>query len=224
MIFNRGERLIKFILITLLSLTLNAKERIITLSPSLNEIVYALDMGQDVVGNTQYCQYPKETIDIPKVGGYFSPSLEKIVSLKPTVVLMQKNNHKLNRELNRLKIKTEMIKIDTLKSIDASIIKLGKIFKKENRATKIVANIHHSLQSLKGIVENKKILIVFGHNISLTKNIFVAGQNLYFEEIIATSGNKNALQSKRKGQPILNMENIISTNPDIVILLAHSMR
>ena len=62
-----------------------------------------------------------------------------------------------------------------------------------------------------------------GHNTSLASRIFVAGQNLYFDDVINASGNTNALQSKRKGQPILNMENIIATNPDIVILLSHSM-
>jgi len=217
--------LIKSLLIILFLTTLvsNATERIVTLSPSLNEIVYALDMGKNVVGNTQYCQYPKETITVPKVGGYFSPSLEKIIALNPSLVLMQKNNHKLNSQLKRLGIKTKLVKIDTLLNIKTSILELGEIFKKEEEANTIVEHINNSLQELKGIIRDKKILIVFGHNTSLSRNIFVAGQNLYFEEIIVASGNQNALQSKRKGQPILNMENIISINPDIVILLAHSM-
>jgi iron complex transport system substrate-binding protein len=216
--------LIKLILILTLTFQLCAKERIITLSPSLNEIVYALGMGNEVVGNTAYCQYPKETLSVPKVGGYFSPSLEKILILKPTLVLMQKNNHRLKHQLNRLNIKTKMVKIDTLRSIQNSILELGNIFNKREKATTIVKRINRGLKSLKDIVHHKKILIVFGHNTSLVKNIFVAGQNLYFEEIILASENRNALQSTRKGQPILNMENIITTNPDIVILLAHSIK
>ena len=213
----------KLLLTLLLTIHLYAKERIITLSPALNEIVYALDMGKEVVGNTQYCLFPKETLIVPKVGGYFSPSLEKIVALNPTIVLMQKNNHKLQRQLNQLNIHTKMIQIDTLNNIQTSILELGKRFKQQKSANRIVENINSSLEAIKNIVNNKKILIVFGHNTSLSKNIFVAGQNLYFDEIIKQSGNKNALQSKRKGQPILNMENIIATNPDIVILLAYSL-
>ena len=214
----------KIILITLLTLSLDAKERIITLSPAINEIVYALNMGNQIVGNTQYCLFPKETLNVPKVGGYFSPNLEKIVALKPTIVLMQRNNHKLQLQLNQLKINTKMIKIDTLDNIQTSILELGKIFKKEKNARLIVKDINDSLKAIRNIVNNKKILIVFGHNTSLSKNIFVAGQNLYFDQIIRESGNRNALQSKRKGQPILNMENIIATNPDIVILLAYSLK
>jgi iron complex transport system substrate-binding protein len=214
----------KLLLALFLTLSLHAKERIITLSPSLNEIVYALDMGKEVVGNTEYCLFPKETLRVPKVGGYFSPSIEKILALNPSIVLMQKNNHKLQRQLNRLNINTKMIQIDTLDTIRDSIIELGKIFQQEENAHRIIHDINSSLASIKNIIKNKKILIVFGHNTSLEKNIFVAGQNLYFDQIITHSGNQNALQSKRKGQPILNMENIIATNPDIVILLAYSLK
>lgn len=212
-----------FILTLFLTLNLYAKERIITLSPALNEIVYALGMGKGVVGNTEYCLFPKETLHLPKVGGYFSVSLEKVLALNPTIVLMQKNNHKLQHQLNQLKIPTKMIRIDTLDTIRNSLLELGKHFHKEENARRIVQEINSSLASIKHIVNNKKILIVFGHNTSLSKNIFVAGQNLYFNQIIKQSGNKNALQSTRKGQPILNMENIIASNPDMVILLAYSL-
>ena len=214
----------RLLLTLLFSLGLHAQERIVTLSPALNEIVYALDMGKEIVGNTEYCLFPKETLNVSKVGGYFSPSIEKILALNPTIVLMQKNNHKLQRQLNRLNINTKMIQINTLDTIQTSILELGERFHKEKNAHRIVQDINRSLETIKNIVKNKKILIVFGHNTSLSKNIFVAGQNLYFDEIIRESGNKNALQSTRKGQPILNMENIIATNPDMVILLAYSLK
>ncbi len=210
----------KILLILFITLTLNAQERIIALSPSINEIIFALDAGEQIVGNTDYALYPKASIPIPKVGGYFSPSLEKIVSLKPTLVIMQQNNHKLSLKLGQLGIKTKIIKIDKLENIKKSIIEIGDILDKKESAKKIVKNINDELKNLKNIVTNKKILIVFGRYIKLDKQVFVAGQNLYFDEIINESNNTNALQSERKGQPILNMENIIASNPDIVLLLA----
>ena len=210
----------KILLLLLLTLTLNAGERIMALSPSINEIIFALDSGDNIVANTDHCLYPKESIAIPKVGGYFSPSLEKIISLKPTLVIMQQNNHKLSLKLEKLGIKTKVIQIDKLENIKKSIIEIGTILKKKEEAEKIVKNINNELKNLKNIVHNKKILIVFGRNTELNKHVFVAGQNLYFDEIINESNNSNALQSERKGQPILNMENIIASNPDIVLLLA----
>lgn len=215
---------IKTILITLIfMLNLYANERIVTLSPSVNEIVFALGKGDKVVGNTEYCKYPKESLSITKVGGYFNPSLEKILSLNPSIVIMQQNNYKLGQKLKQLGLKTKVVKINNLKNIKHSILDIGKTLGKKQIAKKIVSTINQELENIKNITKDKRILVVMGHNTSLASRIFVAGQNLYFDDIINASGNTNALQSKRKGQPILNMENIIATNPDIVILLSHSM-
>ena len=215
-----GFQMKKTLLLLLATLSLNAQERIIALSPSINEIIFSLNAGDQIVANTDYALYPPASIKLPKVGGYFSPSLEKIVALKPTLVIMQQNNHKLSLKLKRLGINSKIVKIDKLENIKKSILEIGSIVNKKEEATKIVKNINTELKNLNNIVKNKKILIVFGRYPKLDKQIFVAGQNLYFDEIINESNNTNALQSDRKGQPILNMENIIATNPDIVLLLA----
>jgi iron complex transport system substrate-binding protein len=213
-----------FLLFTIVTYAQIQQERIVTLSPAVNEIVYALGLGENVVGNTQYCTHPKASQLVNKVGGYFSPNLEKILLLQPTIVIMQENNKKLANKLEKLNIKTKTIQINRLPHIKTAILELGSLFHKEYKAKEIVSNINKGLKDIEGIVENKKILMVIGHNTSLVKQIFVVGQNLYLDDIINASGNTNALQSKRRGQPILNQENIIATNPDIVILLAHSMK
>lgn len=214
----------KIIWIVLLSISLNAAERIIALSPAINEIIFALGAGEQVVGNTTYSTYPEAAQKVAKVGGYFEPNLEKILLLNPTLVIMQDNNLKLGKQLNQLSIQTKVVDIDTIPHIRDSILVLGKLLHQETKAEAIVNDIDTHLEALKNIVSDKKILIVIGHNTALVKQIFVAGQNLYFNDIIEASGNHNAPQSTRTGQPILNQENIISTDPDIVILLAHAMK
>ncbi len=209
----------KILLLSILVTFSFAQERIVTLSPSINEIVYALGAGEQIVANTEYCNYPKASLFVPKVGGYFSVSLEKIVAHKPSLVLVQKNNEKVAQKLEKLGIKTAVIYIDTLAHIKKSIIEIGTLVHQEKEAQNIIASIEYELNAIKNIVTDKKVLIVIGHNTTLVKRIFVAGQNLYFDNIIEASGNSNALQSKRKGQPILNRENLIASNPDIVILL-----
>lgn len=215
--------MIKLLLLLAITLNLIANERIIVLSPSANEIVFALAKGDKIVGNTTYCRYPEASLKISKVGGYFNPSLEKIVALNPSLVIMQENNYKLAKKLKQLQIKTKVIKIDKLSNIKKSILEIGTILDRDKEAQKIIDDINSGLEKIKNIINNKKILVVMGHNKSLASRIFVSGQNLYFDDIIIESGNTNALQSKRVGQPVLNMENIIACNPDIVILLAHSM-
>ncbi len=215
----------KFILLTILiTFSFAKQQRIIALSPSINEIVYALGAGDNVVGNTEYCTFPKASLSVTKVGGFFNPNLEKILSLQPTIVIMQQNNLKLSKQLNKLGIQTKVVKIERLQHIKSTILTIGELIDKSREAKKIVDDINNHLGVLKDIVTHKKILIVIGHNTSLVKQIFVVGQNLYIDDIINVSGNKNALQSNRKGQPILNQENIIATNPDMVILLAPFMK
>jgi iron complex transport system substrate-binding protein len=210
----------KYIFLLLFTVNLFAYERIIALSPSINEIIYALGDGDKIVGNTTYCNYPEDAKTKTKVGGYFSPNLEQIVALKPDLVIMLENTKKLSNKLHKLGIKTKVLKLTKLEEIQNSIKIIGKILNKEKEASKILDTINSKLEDIKGIVTDKKILIVISAYGSIEKNIFVVGQNLYFDDIINLSGNTNALQSTRKGQPVLNVENIIATNPDIVILLS----
>lgn len=216
--------LLKFLCIASLLLPAWSFDRIVALSPSINEILFALGEGDKIVGNTTYCRYPPQSEKIPKVGGFFTPSLEKIVSLKPDLVILQENNAPLAEKLKRLGITTMVLKIDTLASIRQSLLGIGGLLGKKERASELVAKIDRSLQSLRGIAHKKKILISIGYNTDLSKEIFVAGQNLYFDDIIEASGNVNALQSTQKGQPAITLEKILSLNPDVVIILAPLMK
>ncbi|AXH09849.1 iron ABC transporter substrate-binding protein [Malaciobacter halophilus] len=209
-----------FILIFCLVNIVFAKQRIVTLSPSINEIVYALNKADEVVANTTYCNYPQESKTVTKVGGYANVSLEKILKMKPTLVLAQDYNQKLIDNLKALGIKTMVFKTDTLDSIKYTIKSLGKVFKEEKRANKLISSIDTALNSTKNIVKNQKIMIVIHPSKNLKKSIFIAGNNLYFNDILEASGNKNAYASKNQAQPVLNVEKIIALNPDIIIILA----
>ena len=213
----------KIILLLCFAFWAYAQERLIPLSPAINEIVFALGAGDEVVGTTTYSTYPKAAQSLPKVGGYFSPDLEKIVALRPSLVLMQPNNRPLAKRLEQLGIETMLIRIDRLPHIIEAIDAIGKRVHHPQEAAKITRAITEALEQTKGIITGKRILIVFGYYPKISGNIFVAGQNLYFDDIINASGNTNALHSTRKGQPVLNRENIIALNPDIVIILAHNL-
>ncbi|MBP9491430.1 ABC transporter substrate-binding protein [Aliarcobacter cibarius] len=199
---------------------LNANERIITLSPAINEIAFALNLGDKIIANTEFCDFPVESKNIQKVGGYGSVSLEKVVNLNPTIILNQDYDKKLNQSLKDLNFKTLVYKTNSLEDIKCTIEDLGDVFNKNEEAKKLNNEIEHSLESLKNIVENKKVLIVISPQNSLSNQIFVAGNFVYFEDIIKASNNINAYQSSLKSQPSINSEKLITLNPDIIILLA----
>lgn len=210
----------KFLLILFLIINLEASERIVTLTPSINEIVYALGVGKDVVANTRYCDFPKESKKVKKVGGYATISLEKILQANPSVVIAQNYDEKLLSNLKSLNIKTLSFKTDSIKDINNTISNLGNYFNKEQKAKELISNINNSLTSLNAIVKNKKILVVISPKRTLSNQIYVSGNYLYFEDIIKASGNTNAFQSTSKAQPVVNTEKIIKMNPDIIVLLA----
>ena len=209
----------KLILLSIFTISLFATQRIVTLAPSVNEIVFALDKGQNVVANTMFCDYPEESKSKEKLGGYSSISLEKILKVNPTVVIGQNYDEKLNSNLEKLGIKTKIYKTTTITDIKNTISDLGVFFQKEQKAKELTIDIDKSLESLSGIVENKKILIVISPKKDLQNQIYVTGNYLYFEDIVKASNNKNAYQSKSSMQPVVNAEKIIAMNPDIVILL-----
>ncbi|MCT7553420.1 ABC transporter substrate-binding protein [Aliarcobacter butzleri] len=209
----------KLLFIVLFSINLFAETRVITLSPAINEIVFALDEGKNVVANTKFCDFPEESKSIPKIGSYNNISLEKVLKLNPTVVITQNYDDKLNSNLEALNIKVKIYKTQNLSDIKYSIEDLGEYFNKKEKAKKLNQDIDNALKELENIVTNQKILIVFSPQKTLSNDIYVAGNYVYFEDIINASSNQNAYKSNSKAQPVLNTEKIINLNPDIIVLL-----
>ena len=199
---------------------LSANEKIITLSPAVNEIVFALGLGENIIANTQFCDYPEISKSIEKVGGYGSVSLEKVVNLNPSIIINQNYDKKLNSSLKALGFKTLVYKTDSLDDIKFAIKDLGDVFNRQNEAKILNTNIENSLKNIENIVENQKILIVISPQDTLSNQIYVTNNYIYFEDIIKKSGNQNAYQSSLKSQPAINSEKLILLNPDIIILLA----
>jgi iron complex transport system substrate-binding protein len=209
-----------YLVLMLLLMPLSAKERIVALSPVINELLFALDRGDWVVANTKYSTYPPKSQSIAKVGGFFDVSLEAILHLKPTLVIMQHNNRKLQKHLHSFGIASKVIKVDRLESIKEAILAIGRCVNKQNKAAQIVALIEAKLQAIGNIITQQKILIVIGESLNLHKGTFIVGHDLYLHDLITASGNQNAFASKQIKQPVLNYENIIATQADVVIILA----
>jgi len=201
-------------------LPLQAKERIVALSPVINELVFAMDRGDWMVANTNYSTYPPQSKNIPKVGGFFDVSFESILKAKPTLVIMQQNNRKLQKKLDSFGIQSAIIKVDRLQSIQEAIITIGKLVDNQPKANAIMSTIQNKLREIKNITHYHKILMVIGESLDLHKGTFIVGHDLYLNDIIEISGNQNAFGSKLLKQPLLEYENIIATQADVVIILA----
>lgn len=204
-----------FILIFILNL--NAKERLVSLSPSITEIIYALEKGDSLVATSSYSLYPKEAQKLPVIGGYENPNIEKIIFCKPTLVIGQNFNQNTLKKLKRFGIKTLQLNLQTLQNIKNSIKKLSKAL--NTSTNKLVTNIDDAITNAKKSSTPHSVMIVYGLRENLKGAIYIAGHNIFFEDIIKVCGNTNAYTSNITNQPVLSYENVIALNPDQIIIL-----
>lgn len=207
------------LLILFFILNLWANERVISLSPSITEIIYGLHRGNELVGTSAYSLYPKEAQKLPVVGNYANQNLEKIISLSPTLVVGQSFNQNTLNKLKTFGIKTLTLHLTTLKDIQDSIKKLGTVLGAEKEAHKLTTNITNALTNAPKAKHPHSVMIVYGLKEDLRNGIYIAGHNIYFDDIIKACGNTNAYTANTTNQPVLNYENVIALNPDQIIIL-----
>lgn len=206
-------------IIFIFTLTLWGSERIISLSPSITEIVYALGNGSEMIATSDYSLYPKEAQYLPIIGGYSRPNLEKIIALKPTLVIGQDFNLATLEKLQRFGIKTLMIRLQTIDDIKKSIMIISKNISKDKKAFSLVKDIDDALKDAVKAKKPHSVMIVYGLKEDLRGGIYIAGHDIFFEDIIKACGNTNAYTSKFLSQPVLSYENVIALNPQQIIIL-----
>jgi len=226
----------RIIFLLLISLSLYATQRIITLAPSISEIVFALGRGNEIVGVSEYASYPAGVKKITKIGGYTNPSLEKIFSLNPTLVIGQAHYNKTLRQLNQLGIKTLSLEMTNIANIKASITKIASAIDADaniliDSIDKAIADAqekaktsysNRQVEFQEKPTSKKRVLIVYGLSLDINRGLYIAGHNIFYEDIIHMCGAENAYKSQQLSQPVLHYESLVALNPDSVILLHHS--
>jgi len=194
-------------------------EKIVSLSPSITEILYGLDTGDMIVATSSYSLYPKAAQNLPVVGGYTDPNIEKILTHRPTLVIGETFNTKTLQRLEHFHIKTLMLQLKTIKDIKHAISLLGQTLNKTQKANKLITNITDAIKNIHKNSKAHSVLIVYGLHEDLRSRIYVAGENIFFNDIIKLSGNTNAYHNSLISQPVLSYENIIALNPEQIIIL-----
>ena len=211
---------IKYIfLFSLFILNLWANEKIISLSPSITEIIYGLNKGSELVATSSYSLYPKVAKKLPVIGGYRNPNIEKIISYAPTLVIGQRFNQHTLEQLQSFGVKTVMLNLKRLYSIKKSILILGKKLHAIQKAKLLTRKITNAIQTAPKSKKPHSVMIVYGLHEELRGGIYIAGHNIFFEDIIKACGNTNSYTANTTNQPVLSYENVIALNPNQIIIL-----
>ncbi|MBF0492956.1 MAG: ABC transporter substrate-binding protein [Deltaproteobacteria bacterium] len=224
-VFSKKYRVLNFSIysfIFLYSFPLFSFERVISLKPNITEVVFALGLGNKLVGVTSYCDIPPEAKKITHVSDYIQPSLEKVIALKPDLILTSQENSS-RREIEFLIEKgyrVENSKWDTLDNSLESILNLGLLLGKKEIAEKLTQEIINKLNNIasKNLGVKKKVLFVVGQ-----QPLIVAGSNNIFGDVAHYLGLENvAAQSKLK-YPNYSLEMLVKSSPDLIIDLSIGM-
>ena len=163
--------------------------------------------------------YPKEAQKLPIVGGYESPHIEKILSHSPTLVVGQTFNQNALDKLKYFNIKTLTLKLKSINDIKKSILKLGETLNRVREANKLTTNIDSVIAEIPKSKKPHSVMIVYGLKEDIRSGIYIAGNEIFFNDIIKLSSNTNAYTNNSTEQPVLNYENVIALNPDQIIIL-----
>ncbi|MCX7785058.1 MAG: cobalamin-binding protein [candidate division WOR-3 bacterium] len=193
-------------------------KRIVSLVPSVTEIIYALGRDSLLVGNTIYCDYPEPAKKIYKVGDFSNPSLEKILKRKPTLVCAtlpeQKN---IVEQLKRYKIPVFCSKPSSIDNLFQEMIAISKLVDAEEQGKILVSALKNRLIEIANkhnIIDSPKVYIEIAGT-----PIMTIGNLSYINDLVRYAGAINVFADVSREYFVTNSEELIKRNPDIILIL-----
>jgi iron complex transport system substrate-binding protein len=195
-------------------------QRIVSTAPSITELLYALGLGNRVVGVTRFCRYPPEAQLKPKIGDYTSPNLEAIASLRPDLVVIQTNPVHLADRLGKLKLRVLEVNQDNIAAIDKSIHDVGAATGTEIVAAQLSDSIRKGLEKIRARASGLprvRMMFVIGRSPNRLDGLVVAGRASYLNEVIEVAGGENVFRDALAGYPEVSLEEVMSRNPEVIV-------
>ena len=198
----------------------DAPARVVSLKPTITDVVYALDLGERLVGVTRYCSVPKGREKPATVADYTRPYVERIVALSPDLVLgSQENSSRRSIDnLGRMGLEVKLFPFGNMEDSLESIVKIADALGEGERGRKLVRELRLELAKLKrtyGGKSTKRTVIVWGR-----RPMVVAGTGTFMDEALAYIGSENAVRGSGVKYPKIGLEELIALGPDIIVDLS----
>lgn len=193
-------------------------KRVVSLMPSVTEIVYDLGAGAKLVGATMYANTPPAASKLPRVGSYRQLDVEKIIRLQPDLCLAVRDGNPKHIVDRLVEVGIPVFVVDprTLDEIRESIILLGTILKVESQAKLMANNMDRRLSAIDQAVRQAKTAPQVFFQIDAAP-IISAGSNTFIDKLITRAGGIN-LASGSKPYPRYSWEDILEMQPELVII------
>lgn len=195
-------------------------QRLVSLTPSATEIVAALGATGDLVGVDEYSTYPAEVGKLPKVGSFLAPNLETIVSLKPTLVIVDDVHGKAAAALGDAHVKTVECPVHDLHDVKAALAKVGGEIGKQREAEAAVAKIEQAIEQTSKPARRPRVLAIIDREANGLGNLIAGGTGSWIDELLAIAGGENVLAAATVRYPKISVEEVLRTKPDIILDLS----
>lgn len=197
-----------------------ASQRLVSLAPSITESLFALGLGDRVVGVTNFCDYPPEALDVPKIGGYYDLNLEAVLGLGPDLVVCLPEHAAQLEHLDDLGLSHLTVDHRHVETILESLLTLGQTCGVEDRAEEMVQGLRQRIQAVQAGAAGQKpprVLVCVGRNMgsATIDEVYVAGPNGFYDEMISLAGGVNAYQGDQP-YPMMTAEGLLRTQPDLI--------
>ena len=195
--------------------------RIVSLVPSVTEVLYALNAAETLVGVTDYCDFPPEARRKPRVGGMVAPSLEAIVALRPDLVIATTEGTREDTvtQLARLEVPVYLVAAHRVADVTGLIVRMGGLTGRQAAAEMLVARLDARIESVKRLVLTRgrpRVLYVLW-----PEPLIVPGRNTIVTELIQLAGGQSLTADDADAWPRYSLEAAVAKRPEVILLANH---
>jgi iron complex transport system substrate-binding protein len=194
--------------------------RIISLVPALTEMLFAIGAGSQVVAVTSYDDYPPETKGLPRVGALLDPDVERILALRPDLVLTYGSQDALEAQLTRAGIRTFSYRHGGLDTLLRTLTDLGAVTGRTVETARTADGIRRQLDAIRARVAGRprpRVLLVFGREPRSLRQLYVSGGVGFLHEMIEIAGGTNVFADIRRESAQPSSETLLTRAPDVIL-------
>jgi len=198
----------------------SAPQRIISLIPSTTEMLFAMGAGPRVIGVGNFDRYPAEALTRPKVGGLIDPDVERIISLKPDLVVVYGTQDDLRTQLERAKIPMFLYQHAGLQDITATIRELGGRVGSAKESAALADRIEAEIADVRKRVAGRprpRTLLVFGRDAETLRGIYASGAVGFLADMLDAAGGTNVFDDVKRQSIQTTSELAVARAPEVII-------
>ncbi|MGZ3493706.1 MAG: ABC transporter substrate-binding protein [Thermodesulfobacteriota bacterium] len=193
-------------------------KRIISLAPSITEILFALDLNEEIIAITNFCDYPKAVLGKPRIGGFVNPDTEKIVSLKPDLIIGIRDGNRMDTvdRLNDFGFPVYLIDPKGFDGVMGTIKNIGEVVGREQESRRLI----------KELIDKRENMITLTRSLSKPRVFFqvgdvpliTVGKGTLGDDLIRLAGGRSISENELVSYPSYSIETILAMAPEMIII------